>query len=583
MIRRLYSNELSSFKDLSFGPGLNILLAEKSQGASDKQTRNRAGKSSMVQLVHFLLGSSTRKDSLFRTKALAPHAFGMEFNLAGSFARVERTGAKASPVMVAGDFSAWPTQPAKKADVHTLSNDHWKDVLAAQMFGLGKSSNTWTPSFRSLISYFARRERAGGFHQPMQQNRQQKLVDQQVNISYLLGLDWSVPQAWQEVRDREKNLGQLKKSMKEGALGQLVEKASTLKSQLVVAEDRVARLRRRVASFEVVEEYHELEKEASGLTHELSELADDNTLDRRYLEELTHTAVAETPPQPADLDRIYQQAGVLLPALVQKRFDEVKRFHRSVVRNRKSYLRTEVDATQQRIAKRNEQQRLLDRRRAEVMSILQSAGALEHFAALQGEVARAEAELQDLRQRHDAARALESSSLKLKIKRNQLQERLRQDYVEQEDAVNDAILTFQKISSALYEQSQAGSFTITPTDNGPVFEIEIQGSKSKGVNNMQIYCFDMMLTLLSLKHGRSPRFLIHDSHLFDGVNERQVGKALALGAELANEHDFQYIVTLNTDDIPKELPVNFKVEDYAVDVRLSDSTENGGLFGFRFD
>lgn len=100
---------------------------------------------------------------------------------------------------------------------------------------------------------------------------------------------------------------------------------------------------------------------------------------------------------------------------------------------------------------------------------------------------------------------------------------------------------------------------------------------------MQIFCFDMMLTLLSLRRGRSPGFLVHDSHLFDGVDERQVGKALALGASLAEEHGFQYIVSLNTDDVPREVPSSFNLEDYTLDTRLSDSTEDGGLFGFRFD
>ncbi|MCA9598429.1 MAG: DUF2326 domain-containing protein [Myxococcales bacterium] len=88
--------------------------------------------------------------------------------------------------------------------------------------------------------------------------------------------------------------------------------------------------------------------------------------------------------------------------------------------------------------------------------------------------------------------------------------------------VTDAILTFQEISSALYEDSKAGAFAITPTQNGPEFEIMIHGSKSKGVTNMQIFCFDMML--LSLTHGRSPGFVIHDSHISDGVDERQIGK-----------------------------------------------------------
>jgi uncharacterized protein YydD (DUF2326 family) len=99
---------------------------------------------------------------------------------------------------------------------------------------------------------------------------------------------------------------------------------------------------------------------------------------------------------------------------------------------------------------------------------------------------------------------------------------------------------------------------------------------------MQIFCFDMMLTLLSIERGRSPGFLIHDSHLFDGVDERQVGTALALGARLAEEHGFQYIVSLNTDDVPSEVPEGFNINDHILDVRLSDSTDDGGLFGFRF-
>lgn len=583
MIRRLYSNDLSSFKGLTFEKGLNILLAEKSEGATDKQTRNRAGKSSIVQLVHFLLGSNAGKDSLFRNASLTDFTFGVEFDLGGTFTRAERTGSRPSPVSVAGDFTAWPVRPRQKDDVHLISNDHWKAVLGKLMFGLGEFDDAWSPSFRSLLSYFVRRERSGAFHHPMQHHRRQKLADQQVNISYLLGLDWSVPQAWQRVRDREKGIQTLKKSLKEGAFGEVIDKASTLKTKLVVAQDRVSRLKNQVASFEVVAEYHELEKEASDLTRKLSALADENTLDRRYIAELEQTTVEEVSPAPADLGKLYKEAGVVLPELVQKRFDNVKTFHESVIRNRKSYLQSELEAAKRRLPERGEEMRRLDHRRAEVMGILQSAGALEHFAALQGEVARAEAEVEALRHRYEAAEAVESGSLKLQQERNRLQERLRQDYSEQDAQLTAAILTFQKISSALYEESKAGSFTITPADNGPVFEIEIQGSKSKGVNNMQIFCFDMMFTLLSLERGRSPGFLIHDSHLFDGVDERQVGKALALGAELAERHGFQYIVTLNTDDIPKEVPTGFKVEEHALDVRLLDSTEGGGLFGFRFE
>ncbi|MFO0612661.1 MAG: DUF2326 domain-containing protein [Polyangiaceae bacterium] len=178
---------------------------------------------------------------------------------------------------------------------------------------------------------------------------------------------------------------------------------------------------------------------------------------------------------------------------------------------------------------------------------------------------------------------METGNLKLRVERAQLVERLRQDYAEQAAVIEKAVLTFTDISSRLYEDDKAGALTITPTENGPLFEAHIPGEKSKGVNNMRIFCFDMMLMLLGLERGRSPGFLIHDSHLFDGVDERQVGKALAVGAELAKEHGFQYIVTMNTDAVPKEAPLGFKLEDHALKVRLTDASEDGGLFGFRFD
>lgn len=581
MIHQLYS-DLPSFKELWFTEGLNILLAEKSQGATDRHTRNRAGKSSMVEMIHFLLGSNVDKDSLFRSPAIAKYEFGMKFDLAGDRTFVQRRGAKPSPLAVVGNFSAWPVEPRFKEGRYWISNPNWRLVLGALMFDLEDYQEKWTPTFRSMISYFARRERSGGLHDPIKQSEKQAAVDQQVNLSYLLGLDWTIPLKWQQVRDREKSLTELKKSLKEGSFGQVVEKASTLKTQLVVAEDRVNRLKEQMAAFKVLDEYHALEQEASKITTDLAALADENTLDYRYISDLERAIEEEIPPSPPDLQRLYREAGVVLPDLVQRRFDDVKNFHESVLQNRKSYLQTEVAAARSRIEERYQEQQRLDVRRAEIMQVLNASGALDHFTALQAELARAEVELETLRQKHDTADALESGTTKLKMERARLQERLREDYTEQQDVVNKAILTFQRISSALYEDTAAGCLTLTPTENGPEFDIEIQGAKSRGVSNMQIFCFDMMLTLLSLERGRSPGFLIHDSHLFDGVDERQVGNALALGARLAKEHGFQYIVSLNTDDLPAEVPEGFHIQDHTLEVRLSDSTEDGGLFGFRF-
>ena len=97
MIHRIYST-LPTFKNLEFKPGLNVLLAEKSEGATSKQTRNRAGKTSLIEIIHFLAGANAEKDSLCRSEAIVDATFGMDFDLAGSRTKVERCGANKSKI-----------------------------------------------------------------------------------------------------------------------------------------------------------------------------------------------------------------------------------------------------------------------------------------------------------------------------------------------------------------------------------------------------------------------------------------------------------------------------------------------------
>lgn len=577
MIRRIYST-LPSFKELKPHAGLNILLVEKSPEATERHTRNRAGKTSLIETIHFLLGAKYETDSIFRSEKLSKHYFGLELELGGKVVSVERSGEDANKLIVRGETTDWPIKPTKERKTGNLliSNGDWRSVLGHFLFGLPDSG----PSFRSVFPYFARRQLGSGFLSFERYDEDEQLGDQQTSISFLLGLDWTIPKKWQQVRDKEKTLKELKSALKKGTLGPLIEKSGTLRTKLAVQEKHVHRLREDLSGFRVLPEYRELEKEAADIVGRLNSLANENTLDHELIKMLENALTKEGAADVTLLKEMYRQAGLDLSEVTLRRFEETQKFHESVLANRRSYLEMEVDAAQKRILERDEAKTRLDARRLEIMEVLQTGGALDQFTRLHSELNKREAAAEGLKQQYQLSEQLESTQTKLDLDRNQLLLRLRQDHRERAAKLNDAIVTFEDLSKALLQE--AGSLTVRETLNGPDFAVEIHGSRSKGITNMQIFCFDMMLAALARSQSLGIDFLVHDSHLFDPMDSRQVATALMEGAKVAKRHSFQYLVTMNSDALPTNFPKDFSVASHLLPVKLTDAEETGGLFGLKF-
>lgn len=585
MIRSINS-DLPSFKTLAFRRGLNILLADKSAGASDRQSRNGAGKTSFIELVHFLCGASVDPKSIFRSERLINSSFVMVADIGDDEVTAERSGTKPRRITVSGSAEDWPILPTFVRDArhYELSNEDWRQTLGHYWFGLdarAKHATKHCPTFRSLFSYFARRQGSGGFQSPIQQSTMQQNWDQQVAVSYLLGLDWQISSEFQILRDKEKVVKGLGRAARAGELGPFFGRAADFRTRLAVASRHTHQLHTQLDAFQVVPEYRSLEGEANEITGQINRLSEENFVDRHLIDELNSSLEEERAPELRDLSRLYHEAGVILPELPRRRLDEVTEFHRTIIENRRSHLTEEIAAAGQRIDAREREKAELDGRRGQIMEVLQSGRALEQYTAMREELARAEVEVETLRQRLTTAETLESSKAELDMERSRLTQALRNDIHERSSIVDEAIVKFEELSEALYER--AGSLTVDASPSGPTFEVKIERQRSKGITNMQIFCFDLMLLELISKRGRYPGFLIHDSHLFDGVDERQVAKALQLGAQRAEANNFQYIVTMNSDALPRDgFQPGFDVQQYTLSTNLTDATETGGLFGLRF-
>src|SRR5260370_14705647 len=181
---------MPTFKEFQFRQGLNLILADKSPGATERQTRNGAGKSSLTELIHFLMGVNLDKPSLFRVPALSQYSFGIVFDLGQTRTQVERSADASSKVIIRGaNAESWLIELTKDklfaSESEVIPNSQWRVMLVNLMFGLkegdeGTQASKFGPTFRSLFSYFVRRQSAGGFTSPIKNSIQQQTWDEQV-------------------------------------------------------------------------------------------------------------------------------------------------------------------------------------------------------------------------------------------------------------------------------------------------------------------------------------------------------------------------------------------------------------------
>ncbi|MDQ0466335.1 uncharacterized protein YydD (DUF2326 family) [Caulobacter ginsengisoli] len=584
-------SSIDSFKTVHFREGLNVVLAETSPQSTNKQTRNSAGKTSIIEIIHFLLGADCKPDSLFRTKALIDQSFTGSFRVDGRLIKVRRSGAAPSQIFIlegGEDRLGLTLKVDREFGLPCTSNTNWKTYLGFAMFDLPSDvkgtefDESFTPSFRSMISYFARRGPGAILHCERTAEQQQRW-DWQVNVSYMLGLDWHIPFDLNKVRAREGMLDELRKAAKGGALGDVVGTVAELRPQLIVAQRKAQSLRDQLASFEVLDSYRDLSRRAARAKTEIQAINREIVSRYETLNHLLEALAGETPPAQSDLERLYAAVGIELPGVALRRFEEVQRFHASVVSNRKAHLQQEIDETSRALASADSRLAAFSAERSEILRTLEGKGALEDFLTLQRQLAELEAIAASLGERFKAAELLEGESTQLKLDRTNIKLRLQADHHARKDLLDEAVVHVAETISDLYDD-RTGGLVVEATENGPEFRIHIEGDRGGGISNMEVYCFDLMLFGLVTKHLGGPGFLIHDSHLFDGVDERQIAAAFELGQRATAGLGLQYIVTMNSDVFDRlPLPDDVEREKVVLPTRLSDQTETGGLFGFRFD
>ena len=583
------SSSLPKFRPISLKKGLNVLLANSADSTKRGNTRNSAGKSSFVQLIDFLLGASARKGSLFRSPHLANFEFKGRFLVAGREITVSRYGAQHTKIFLEEslDLPEGMEKVDKKIGKIYISNEDWCKYLGENWFEIPLSGNLEQYkiiSYRSLIKYFIRLANDGGFQYPEKAYMHQFAHSYQACLSYMFGLDWRIVQEIKKLKEEVKQLESSKTLSEETSFApQKGETSAIIFSKLTVAEDALQKKRDQIDSFRVLETYQETADKAATLRMDLQKISQEIVILKQRLRYLEKPAVDEERESSMNVSEVYQSIGIELPRVALRRFDEVEAFHRSVTENRRAHLRSEIEETKRRIKSAEKSLEEIGKERQSLLILLEGKGAFEDLALLHKDIAELEKDHIMLLEKYRISQDRDHKKDDFAYKKIKMKQRLDADYKTHRENLEKSILRVSDIVGSLYQGDRNGQFEVDPTDSGPRFSIKIDGDGGEGINSMEVFCMSVVLFESVRARMKGPSFLIHDSHLFDGVDERQVARSLEIGREMLEESE-QYIVTMNSDIFDKlRDSEGHSFSNHVISPLLSDESDEGGLFGFRFE
>ncbi|WP_290485467.1 DUF2326 domain-containing protein [Hyphomonas sp. UBA3195] len=571
------SSSLESFKSFEFTKGLNIIVAERHETSSVKDTRNGTGKTSLIELIHYLLADRKQSGSDFYKPELREESFSISFRQSATEElRIEK----------------WISEDREHVSVNgeTTEKTSLRQRLSVLWFQLGSeiSDEKYSPSFGALLSYYVRKERNGGFSSPTLNAAKQKGWDSQVSLSYLLGFDWRLPKRLQEKKDERSSADELYKMLKSGLLDKFGLDPQRMQARFDILENEISLQQEAVRNAEVIDDYRGHERTANELTRCIREFNEQNLADLDLIEDIEGSLEEVGSSERGDIETLYNEVGVFFPEQVYHRFEQVQLFHQAIAKNRKSHLLSEQKQAKRRLANRKSKISELQSELKGHLQILKSGIAIERYAALQSELTRLEQEQAELAVQIPRIRDVNEERSILRDEIKDLIDLIELDVLERSDARTQATRLFAEISRQLYDEP--GELSISKSRGVAGLEIgtNIRGKKSGGKSHMQIFCFDLMLAIITKENGKFPGFLVHDSHIFDGVDGRQIGLALQVASEKCEQYGIQYIVAMNSDDLEKiraeeraSQEAIFDPAPYINSTRLSDN-ERGGLFGIRF-
>lgn len=560
----------ASFHPIIFKDGVNIIVGKQVAPLveNDGNTYNGVGKSLTLHLIHFCLGSN-KIDSL--GVYLPDWEFTLRFKIDGKEYYATRSTERQNVI----DFSG---------EEYTAQKMRMK--MLELCFGLTENPTnmTWT----TLFSRFVRRFRScyATFDTFVPKESDYSKI---LNNCYLLGIDTELIVRKKELRDQQSLGNTTEKAIKKDPLfKQYYLGKSDAALDASDLEYRIGELEKEISQFKVSNNYHELEKEADEKSFEKKALENKRILISNYIKNIEDSLKETTEVKEEKLLKVYEAAQVEIPEMVKKNLDEVLKFHDDLLTSRNTRLRKELNKQRDELKDIDDSIETLGKRMDELLSFLDSHGALEEYVALTKQLNALNTELNRIQEYQKILKAYKDNELRIKAELIE-QDKETEEYLEAEEEYLKKLRNqFWNYAKKFYPKKRSGLVINNNSGENMLrfnLDARIEDDSSDGVNEVRMFCFDLLL--LNCKKSKI-RFLAHDSRLFANMDPRQRESLFRIVNETCAENNMQYICSINEDALLsfQSLMTQDEYQRFVLDniiLELNDDAPESKLLGIQVD
>lgn len=559
------------FKTITFKSGLNI-VAGIQLSDSDKKTYNGVGKSFSLSLLHYLFGGSfkvkNQSDKKIHEFLKGYGTFTLDFEVNGKTHRIDKNF-KDSHYYI---------------DNNKVVGTNVKAELTKLILGSKTLPNI---SFKNVFNSFARRY-GGSFYTEASQQQGMPSTDFHQNLVnfWLLGLNTNLVLEKKRINERLKKLSDLRIEIQSFE--------STLEeSNVKDLKDELCKVKSERDAFVIAENYDQFEAKADNLTEVINSK---RTEKQRLTSILSAKCEALKQAKTVDIDlnkvvKLYNEAEFFFKDEIKKRLEDAKDFHINLMTNRVNRFKTEIEELSYRIKIIESEINPLEKSRDLILKDLSSKGALDEFNSINERIKTIEGQISDLDKYSKLIESFKEDEASLELESAKLKIEATEYLAGASEHLDKVENMFRSLVKRFYE-NHGGSLQVTlAKDAKYLFDLDIHvpRDKSQGVNEVKIFCYDLLLYQLN---PDLLGFVAHDGCIFSEMDPRQKSTIFKVVIELINNSELQYFINIGQASLEEVLDRSNKLNvltnnekqqiEESIRLKLFDKDPDSWLLGYNF-